>query len=200
MPEINTGDFFEVANQAIKEGRHVAYIKDVFKQFDEYKKYMLSLFTVNNSPEDVYQFRVNYLLKRPVWRDIVIRGNQTLEDFAEGILDAMCWENGHLHCFSFFNPERKIYDYTYSIDISAEDCEDMNDPFPKFKTCDVLICNIDFSKAKKMHFTFDFGDDHEFEVEFKCMRKAKKGETLRTLPHTVDQRGIAPSSDRFSWK
>ena len=43
-----------------------------------------------------------------------------------------------------------------------------------------------------MRFEFDFGDGHIFELQFKGMRELQKGETIRSLPQVLDQRGVAP--------
>ena len=67
IPKINEGDFLQSINRAIKDGRHADYLKNVLKDYDNYKNFFLDVFTDKNPPYSVYSFKVNYLLKKSVW-------------------------------------------------------------------------------------------------------------------------------------
>jgi hypothetical protein len=189
-PKIQEGNFQEVINQVIAEGRHPDYLKQVLKDYEAYKQEFEWSFSDKNPKEAVYRFRVNYLLKKPVWREIELFGSQTFEDLAETIIDSMGWDNDHMHGFSF--PDRKsknpmqISPYTFF----ADGWED--DPHPTFKSNEIRIYDIDYVKQPKLKFIFDFGDGHIFDIEFKEMRKLRKKEINDKFPCIIDQRGIGP--------
>jgi len=105
IPKIEEGDFQKVIKKAMSESRHVDYLEEVLKKYDEYKKAFEQVFTVKNDPDLVYRFRANYLLKKPVSRDIEILGIQTFNDFVEELLFSMGWENDHMHGFDL--PEKR---------------------------------------------------------------------------------------------
>lgn len=68
-----------------------------------------------------------------------------------------------------------------------------DDPFPTYKTNEILISNIDYSKYPKWNFVFDFGVGHEFNIELKRIdEKLKEKDFDRPLPACIDQRGVAP--------
>ncbi len=190
IPKLIEGDFHTVINDAIKKGRHVDYLKNVLKEYEEYKKVFESALTDKNSPNKAYLFRVTYLQKKLIWRDILILGGQTFENLAEAIIDSMDWDNDHMHGFSFPNKQKNGYFYYTPFTFFAEGWED--DPYPTYKSSQILICNINYNIYPKLGFEFDFGDSHMFEVQFKGMRELQKGETIKSLPKVLDQRGIAP--------
>lgn len=190
IPKIIEGDFHEVINDAIKKGRHVDYLKKALKEYEEYKKVFKQALTDNNPHDQVYLFRVTYLNKKLVWRDIAILGNQTFEDLAEAIIDSMDWDNDHMHGFSFPEKQKKGYFYYTPFTFFADGWED--DPYPTYKSNQILICNIDYNLYPKLRFEFDFGDGHMFEVQFTEMKESQRGESIKTLPKILDQRGVAP--------
>lgn len=190
IPKIIEGDFHEVINDAIKKGRHVDYLKNALDEYKQYKKVFEKALTDKNPFDKAYLFRVTYLEKKPVWRDILILGSQTFEDLAEAIIDSMGWDNDHMHGFSFPEKQKKGYFYYTPFTFFADGWED--DPYPTYKSNQILICNIDYDTHPKLRFEFDFGDSHMFEVHFTEMRELQKGESIRTLPKVLDQRGVAP--------
>jgi len=191
MPIIKEGDFYEQINGAIAAGRHISYLKEVIKKYEEYKKVFAENFTTKNTKGAVYEFRISYLLKKPVWREIEILGKQSFFDLAEETIASMNWENDHMHGFDLKYPRKPDPLITgSSISIFAPGWED--DPHPTFKTDEVMIADLDYIKQSKLRFTFDYGDGHEFDVEFKKMRVLSKGEKISNFPHVIDQRGVAP--------
>lgn len=182
IPKIQEGDFYKVINQAIAENRHTSYLKRVILE---------SSFSKDNQTDDIYLFRANYLLKRPVWRNFEIHGEQTFEELADILISSMNWMNDHCHGFEF--PE---YDsnnkrsFTMKYTFYNEGWED--DPHPTFKSNQIRICDIDYKKNPKLRFMFDFGDGHEFDIEFKRNRKTTNEESKRNFPQIIDQRGIGP--------
>ena len=51
-------------------GDNVDALKDIIKEFEDYKSYMGNVF-VKDEPtyENIFKFHVEYLLKKPVWRE-----------------------------------------------------------------------------------------------------------------------------------
>lgn len=189
-PYIHEGDFSQVIHQAITEGRHVDYLKQVLKDYEDYKRQFDANFTDQNSSNAIYKFRATYLRKL-LWRDIEILGRQKFSLLAEAIIDSMGWVNDHMHGFSFPEPDaknRRFYSLRYTF--YAPYWED--DPHPTFKSNEISICDIDYTKQPKLRFIFDFGDGHEFDVELKKIQKVETKGSSRSFPHVVDQRGIAP--------
>jgi hypothetical protein len=191
-PKIQEGDFYKIINHAISEGRHVDYLREVLKKYEEYKSEFEKNFTEENPKNTVYKFRVNYLLKRLVWREIELFGNQTFEDLAETIIDSMGWDNDHMHGFEFSGLDKRPDTlFTGStIAFFASGWED--DPHPTFKFNKIHICDIDYVKQPKLEFTFDFGDGHRFDIEFKGIRKIAKNKMKNKFPCIIDQRGVGP--------
>jgi len=190
-PIIQEGDFWEVINQAILEKRHVAYLRRAIKDYEDYKREFNNNFSQANPADAIYTFRADYLLKKPVWREIEILGHQTFEDFADIIIDSMGWVNDHMHGFSF--PQKDAHNrrmYTLDYTFYAPGWED--DPHPTFKSNQIRICDIDYGKQPRLRFMFDFGDGHEFDIDFKSIRKTNEKKKIRDFPCLTDERGVAP--------
>ncbi|MFH1610974.1 MAG: hypothetical protein ABIA91_03745 [Patescibacteria group bacterium] len=191
-PKIKDKDFYKTINDVVGEGRHVEYFDEVLKKYEEYKQEFEKVFTNENTEDAIYKFRFVYLLKKLVWRDIEILGSQDFLDIAEEIIESMGWENDHMHGFDLPEKNKKADPYFTGSSISffAPYWED--DPHPTFKTDEIHICDFDYKKLPKLHFIFDFGDGHEFDVEFKGVRNIKKKEKDYDFPKIIDQRGVGP--------
>jgi hypothetical protein len=192
FPKIKIGDFYETIDKVIKEGRHVSYLKKVIKDFEEYQRVFLESFSDKNPPEAIYVFRVNYIDKHPVWREVAILGSQTFCDLALEIIHSMEWGNDHMHGFSMKKIDGKTQNRYSEFSMYAPGWED--DPFPTYKTDKIKITDIDYTKHPKWNFVFDFGEGHEFDVELKKIDlKLKEKDFDRELPACIDQRGVAPN-------
>lgn len=191
-PKIQEGDFQETINNAIKEGRHVNYLQAVLEKYGQYKEAFENVFTSKNPENNIYKFKATYLQKKPVWRDIELLGNQSFFDLAEEIIASMDWISDHMHGFDIPGTEREPDPLMTGSSKSffAPGWED--DPHPTYKTVEIRICDVDYNKLPKLDFTFDYGDGHEFKVEFKSMRKMGQKDNKTHFPQLVDQRGVAP--------
>ena len=190
-PILDEDGFYQGINKAIQENRHVDYLKNVIEDYEAYKKAFVAVFTEENPDDFVYRFRITYLNKKAVWREILILGNQTFENLATTIITTMGWNNDHLHGFSLPQKHQsKNYPSSIPYTFFADGWED--DPHPTYKSYQIYICVINYTLCPKLEFEFDFGDSNIFTVEFKEMRKSIKGESKKILPKLIDQRGIAP--------
>lgn len=191
-PEIEEGDFYETIQDALKAKRHVEYLHKIMLDYERYKEFFNKIFTDINSRDAVYLFRATYLLKKSVWREIVILGNQTFEDLAEAIIYSMDWENDHMHAFGL--PEdlqKKNWNFYKSpFAFYASGWED--DPYPTYKSTQIKIADLNYKIAPRLQFVFDFGDGHIFDIELKKIDKVKKRESEENFPMFIDQRGISP--------
>jgi len=185
--------FFASINKAIARGEHVDALKGIIKEFEDYKSYMGNVF-VKDEPayESIFKFHVEYLLKKPVWREFEMEGNQSLEELADGVIDSMDWDDDHAHAF-FFPKENGSGDFMdfhspYSIDSQYFD----NDQYPTYHSNNIRIAEIDHAKFPTINFVFDFGDGHQFSIRFLEMRSAKKSDCMAFMPKMIDQRGVGP--------
>ena len=189
LPKIIKDDFLEMINQQIENGNNVGYLKQVLVDFNQYQEAFDKAFSLENSHKKIYTFRANYKNKKPVWRDIEVYGNQYFVDFAEEIIFSMDWDNDHMHGFSLYEKGKYIFGQDSHF-FYAPFWED--DPFPTYKTSQIKICHIDYAKYPHLGFIFDFGDGHEFDIQFKGIRDKKSDEYVDDFPVLVDQRGVAP--------
>lgn len=193
LPVIEASNFVENIEQMIAQKQHADYLREILKQYEEYKGvFGNALIPLQKDDcKKVFTFRVNYLLKHPVWRVFELHGCETLEEFAGAVIDSMGWANDHMH--GFFIPEgrgkMKYYAYTEN-GIYAPGMDD--DPFPTFKSDQIRIANIDYKKYPKLGFVFDFGDGHRFDIEWKETRNDKIAHNDEDMPRLIDQRGVGP--------
>ena len=191
--KIKEGNFRKVINEAISENRHVDYLNEVLKKYGEYKKAFDEIFTDQKNTEgEVYLFRVKYLNKKLVWRDIEILDIQTFCDLAEIIIGSMGWQNDHMHGFEFPNVKGDPDPLFTGSDIAFFGPGWEDDPHPTFKSSEIRVCDIDYKKIPKLVFTFDYGDSHQFEVVFQKARDIKSKTEIKEMPRAVDTRGVAP--------
>jgi len=188
----NEKSFYTSIDKAIARGQHIDALKDIIKEYGDYKSYMSGVFEKGERLyENIFRFHVDYLLKKPVWREFEIDGSQTFDDMAEGIIRSMDWDNDHLHSFMFPKTgggEFQNFLSPYSID--SEYCD--NDQYPTYHSNEIRIAEIDYKKYPKFDFMFDFGDGHQFGIKHLGNRLAKKSDNWIVFPKTIDQRGVGP--------
>lgn len=190
-PKIDEGNFNEMLDKSIAEGKHDTYLKTVKEDYKKYKDFFNEVFVDKKHSLTVYTFKVEYLLKKPIWRIFEVLSIQTFNQFAEAIIESMKWDNDHMHGFSLPDPKQKNWQYylsRYTIFVSGWE----DDPHPTFKTDEVTIENIDYKKYPKLRFEFDFGDSHLFDINFISTRKFSKKDCVDDFPKIVDLRGVGP--------
>lgn len=195
FPKIEEGNFKEMVNSVIAEGRHVDYLQEVLKNYEWYENEFAKVFTDNDEPAEVYIFRAVYEKKPNLWREIEILGNQTFEKLARVIVAGMKWHYDHMHGFTIPGIEKKPagnlkFEPITRLEFFAEGWED--DPFPTYKSNQIKICQIDYSKHPILDFIFDFGDGHEFKIIYQETRAIKPSEQKTMFPAITDQRRFSP--------
>jgi Plasmid pRiA4b ORF-3-like protein len=194
MPEINKheeAEFKKAIDQAVSEGRHVDYLKDVLKKYDYYQKVFSGIFTLTASKTDVYIFEVLYESDSKVSRVIQVLGSQNFEDLAGHIILSMGWVNDHMHGFDLIG-KKLLPDPFYTaapLSFFAEGWED--DPYPTYKSSQILISNIDYKKQPTLEFTFDYGDGHCFKISFLERIKKEPIDRLKDFPRLIESHGVS---------
>lgn len=122
----------------------------------------------------------------PIWREIKIPSNVTLEFFAFIIIEAMGWYNEHLHCFRTKN-------HTFKNTFCIKEDEKFNQMFDgsvkSLNTNDYTISDILIPKGKRITFKYDFGDGWEHDVWVKGARPYEQEEPTITF---VKGKGTCP--------
>ena len=192
-PEIDEGDFYTATKKAIAEGTHAEYLQRALNEYEWYRAEFAKAFSLSQSKDAIYTFRVVYKLKRGVSREIDILGNQSFEKFARAIVKSMHWDYDHMHSFTIVGPRREPLDSAMvqpaQLEFFAPHWED--DPYPTYKSDSIRMCQIDYKKFPKLEFIFDFGDGHRFDITFRSVREDSR-KTREKYPAVVDQRGAAP--------
>jgi hypothetical protein len=128
-----------------------------------------------------YLLRVALAWKPEVWRDLELRGNQTLYDLHSAIQDAFGWDRDHLWCFFMadvrgkFRPSRQA-DATYG---------EVDDAFSP----DVELSKFGLRPRRRFRYLFDFGDNLLHEI---AVRRVGKPEAGAKYPRVVGGEGEAP--------
>jgi hypothetical protein len=192
-PRIDDKDFYDSIQGAIDKKEHIDYFRGIIDEYEDYKTVMRAAFVQNQKAYfDVFTFRVDYILKKPVWREFEVEGCQTFEEFADAIIASMGWGNDHLHAF-YLPEKRKGRNYVYAHSPYCIESPGFDeDPHPTYKTNCIRIADLDYDKNPKLGFVFDFGDGHRFDIRYLGTRKSTKKDKYVLFPQLVDQRGVAP--------
>jgi len=113
------------------------------------------------------------------YREIAIRGNQTLDELALAILDY--FEFDHDHLYGFYNniKNRARSSEAYQL------CIDYNDYEPC--TQNIIVAQVFNQLKKKMLFLFDYGDQWHFIVQLKAVAQADKNTKYPVLIKSVGE-------------
>jgi hypothetical protein len=114
-----------------------------------------------NNDDQVFVFKVKIFGAKRVWRQIEIRGAQSLHDLHQAIFAAFAFEEEHLYAFYLSN---KLWDATTEyVHPGAEGRSAQQ----------VSIGRLGLDLKQKIAYIFDFGDEHRFEVELLAMHEAE---------------------------
>lgn len=124
--------------------------------------------------DGVYQFKVSL---GKIWRRIAIPATETLEDLSCAILDAVDFDNDHLHCFEYKDR------FGVTMRVNHEALEER--PY----THQVRIGDLPLAPGAVLTYTFDFGDNWQFEVLLESIAPPDK-----KLKHArlLESKGKAP--------
>lgn len=132
----------------------------------------------------VYQFKITLLgAKPPIWRRILVPAG-TLDDLHEQIQAAMGWTNSHLHQFEIGS---RRYGDPEMLDDSWGESETIN-------SLETQLSELLGGKRppKKFHYTYDFGDGWEHQIEFEGTVSAEQG---KKYPRCTAGKQACPPED-----
>lgn len=166
MTEENTNDFDEEYPFALPE-------KKIFE----------------DKPSQAYRIRIK--LDRapvPIWREIEVPSNISLEFFAFVIIEAMGWDNEHLHQFV---QNGKIYQSDPCI--KSMNGGGIAPQFNVFSSNGYPLSEILKKKDDCILFEYDFGDSWNHDVCLKGIREYKEGEEPALT--IIEGKGVCPPED-----
>ena len=114
--------------------------------------------------------------KPPVWRRVVVPADLTLGELHDVIVEAMGWEDSHLHMFDTGSQQYG----PPGLDLGFADES-------RARLGDVLS-----RSGSSLIYTYDFGDDWEHEVRLEETRAATPGSVY---PSCVAGKGACPPED-----
>jgi len=138
-------------------------------------------------------FQVKYLgrcgmgYKEDLIRKIEIQNIQTLEEFQFGITKvALGWKDPHTYSFFMDN---KPYSRNRELEYSHDSLIEKKDRKAGVKSAHTRLKDLDLKVGQKIHFLFDYGDDHQFEIKVIGFGRSEK---LKVYPMVLEEIGIAP--------
>jgi hypothetical protein len=130
-------------------------------------------------PTGAYALKVKFKYDKRTYRTIELRSEETLEDLHDAIQSAWRWDSDHLYSF-YMNGQRGDQRYEF---VSPWDNEG-----PAWVD-EAVLGELGLTLKHKFLYLFDYGDQHEFEIEVVGIReKAEPG----TYPRVIDSNGKAP--------
>lgn len=129
--------------------------------------------------DQVFVFKVKIFYAKRIWRQIEIKGSQTLHDLHKSIFDSFELDPDHLYAFYLSN---KFWDKQTEYAHPAAESRPANK---------VKISRLDLNIKQKIAYVYDFGDEHRFEVELitihdvekkvKYPREIKRNKPMKTV-------------------
>ena len=141
----------------------------------------------------VYVFKVALAARKSIWRQIAVRGDQTLDDLHEAIYQAFDRDDEHMYSFYFPRPGRKgraairdAEEYTHPF--SAADPGPFADK-PLNNAKRAKLSRLDLKPGQTFMYLFDFGDEwwHEVTVE-----DTDAPDDKGRYPRIVERKGDSP--------
>lgn len=158
-------DIYEMLNELGYDG---------FEEYDD--DYIMLPEKVFFEDEPVCAYHLRIKLKDspiPIWREIEVPSNISLEFFAHVAIESMGWANTHLHEFSYRN--KLYYNREYIEEYVAMD-PDIYSKYMIIATEECSIAKIFEYKGDRIKFTYDFGDNWRHEIWLKGIREYNKDE------------------------
>lgn len=126
--------------------------------------------------------RVSHRDHPKAWREIEIAADQTLEDLHLAIQQAYSWNDDHL--YSFFMSGQP---FDGQSEIGSPWSEAVR------HTHEVAISELELRRGQRFLYLFDYGDNHEFDVEVVRVNPAAPG---NSYPKVIAQQGRSPRQYR----
>lgn len=112
--------------------------------------------------EQVFVFRVKLFDAKRIWRQIEIKGSQTLHDLHKSILDSFGLDPEHLYAFFMSN---KFWDKTTEYAHPAAESR---------SAAKIKVSDLHLNLRQKFAYIHDFGDENRFEVELTAIHEVEQ--------------------------
>lgn len=124
----------------------------------------------------------------PVWREMLVPSNVSLELLSLLIIEAMGWENCHLHQFTKNN-------VTFMDTASLKESQGWGYGSSRMMhdTNEITLGNVLKEKGDRMKFEYDFGDSWNHDIWVKGIRDYDEGEQPQAL--MLKGKGACPPED-----
>ena len=111
----------------------------------------------------------------PIWREVKVPSNISLEFLAQIINDTMGWQGYHMHQFVI---DGAFYESTESLKQDENFILPFSPTIKKFDSNNFALSDIFKEKGKRIRYEYDFGDGWEHDVWLKGMRQYEEGEEI----------------------
>jgi hypothetical protein len=143
--------------------------------------------------ENEYLVKVNLKGRRSIWRTVLLRGDQTLDDLHEVIFVAFDRYDEHLYCFYFPKARRRRlpsdkppkeyrsprgFDQTKGFEIDN-----------RYNAAKARLDDLQLKVGQTFEYLFDFGDEWWHEIIVQGIGPSKPG---GTYPRIVEKRLPSP--------
>ncbi len=124
-----------------------------------------------------------------IWRELVVPSNMSLELLAKFLIEAMGWENCHMHQFCkngvlFKSTGEMEYDNMF---------DGLGNRFLNKDANTVALCHVLHEKGDRMQLEYDFGDSWEHDVWVKGIREYAADE--QPCVRLLKGKGACPPED-----
>ncbi|HEY2967781.1 MAG TPA: plasmid pRiA4b ORF-3 family protein [Casimicrobiaceae bacterium] len=144
--------------------------------------------------DNEYRFKVNLRGAKRIWRLIVMRGDQTLDDLHEAIFGAFDRFDSHLYSFYFPKaPRRRSPAGPIPREYAAPLMVEAQDPFGterRFNAARTRLDILGLQVGQQFEYLFDFGDSWWHEVTVEQIGPVISG---RRYPEIVEKHGRSPA-------
>ena len=140
-----------------------------------------------------YAFRVSLKRRKSIWRTVVLRGDQTLDDLHETIFTAFDRDDEHLYSFYFPNAaarrsQRGAQFREYAAPYGFEPEALTSDG--RYNAAAVRLDDLKLKEGQTFEYLFDFGDEWWHEIKVEALGASDR---TKAYPQIVDKRGASPA-------
>ncbi|MEN6308802.1 MAG: plasmid pRiA4b ORF-3 family protein [Anaerohalosphaeraceae bacterium] len=171
------------------------YLEEINDEHEDEKNY--SAYSQNTG--SVYVLKVALEENAKIWRNIAIRGGQTLHDLHDIIFDAFDRDDEHL--YSFYIPDRpfkkrplRIHDVSveYTHPFNFDECGYGN--VQLFNASETPIQSLDLKEGQQFYYLFDFGDSWWHTITVESTAGQADGEKY---PRILERKGKSPEQYEY---
>ena len=146
-----------------------------------------------------YLFKVNLKRRRSIWRTLLLRGDQTLDDLHEAIFAAFDRYDEHLYSFYFPKARQgRLPSGKRPKEYSSPRGFDRTERFEidnRFNAARARLDDLRLNVSQTFEYLFDFGDEWWHEIIVQGIEPSESG---GTYPRILEKRLASPPQYRES--